>query len=68
MGAIVPNGVFKRTANLRRNRKTTISKLREGDVVTAEFDAEKHEWRLRIESSDAPKINHERVTSGESNA
>lgn len=48
-------------ANLRRNRKTTVSLDSEKRVV-AEFDRDKWEWRLRIESDAAAKIDHEHLT------
>lgn len=52
----------RRVANLRRKKRTVITGLAHGDIVTAVWDAERWEWRLVVESSNGVKIDHETLT------
>lgn len=59
---------LKRSATLRRNRRTTVQGLVPGDTITTVFDAENWEWRLLIESANGVVIRHERLTPAPSPA
>lgn len=56
----------KRSATLRRNRRTTVQGLVAGDTVQTVFDRESWEWRLLIESANGVTIRHENLTAAPS--
>ncbi len=58
----------KRSVNLRRQRRSTVTGFDPGDKVIAEWDREKWEWRLLIESANGIQIDHERLTSDKGTA
>lgn len=69
MGFIGQGGVMaaakkpvKRSINLRRQRRSTVTKFHEDDTLTAEWDHREQSWKLLIESANGLQIHHERLT------
>ncbi len=52
----------KRSINLRRQRRSKVTKFHEDDTLTAEWNHKDQEWKLLIESANGLQISHERLT------
>jgi hypothetical protein len=52
----------RRRANLRRKRRTVLTNFQPTDKVTAEWDNDKREWALVVDSENGVQIDHSRLT------
>lgn len=52
----------KRSVNLRRQRRSTVTGFHPGDKVTAEWDRVEMEWKLWVESANGIRIDHVHLT------